>query len=505
MKPFRTAAGAAALVLAAGAAHAQGPDARVLPRGIMEVGALGIYSGYNERFDGGRQPLGPAFEALLQPRADSLVRRALGPLRSNLNGFFAATGAAVNTDDLSGGSVTALLSGDARDVPIRVALGLTNRITVDATLPVSRRGTSVRGIFLEGGTIGVNPDTALNRRLLERAGATFGPLGGSALLPIEGTAAGDELRARLRAIDAAAGDSLRLPTRVVSIPELLSDATRAGLLSPAEVDALTLGSGRTPFLIGDLELGARFRLAGNAPLWGIPADSVFVRGFRAVAGARVRLPTGRLGKSLFLLEEPALRGHLGVGGDVAADWFLSRRWWVTGSAETQILFGANVPRLAFTAGNPFPDTSQTRVIRRQPGALVAASVTPRYRLTNEFSFAGQYRFVAGGAVTYSGEGSEFLGPIPGVQARTAHQLGFGASYTTVTAYAAGRAPFPIDVSLLYARTLAGTGGAPADTRLEVGFRAYYPAFGRRRAAPATPAVAPATTPADTARTAPPAP
>jgi hypothetical protein len=498
MKPFRTAAGAAALVLAAGAAHAQGPDARVLPRGILEVGALGIFSGYNERFDGGRQPLGPAFEALLQPRADSLVRAAVGPLRSSLNGFFAATGGAVNTDDLSGGTVTALLSGDARDVPVRIALGLTNRITVDATLPLSRRGTSVRGIFLEDGTIGANPDAALNRRLLERAGASFGPLGGGAFLPLEGTTAGDELRARLRAIDPAAGDSLRLPTRGVSIPELLSDATRAGLLSPAEVDALTLRGGRTSFLIGDLELGARFRLAGEAPLWGIPSDSVFVRGFRAAAGARVRLPTGRVGRSLFLLEEPALRGHFGVGGDVAADWFLSRRWWVTGSAETQILFGANVTRLAFTAANPFPDTSQTRVIRREPGALVAASVTPRYRLTNEFSFAAQYRFAAGGAVTYSGEGSEFLGPILGVQARTAHQLGIGASYTTVAAYAAGQAPFPIDVSLLYARTLAGTGGAPADTRLELGFRAYYPAFGRRRAAPA----APPAPPADTTRTAP---
>ena len=43
MKPFRTAAGvAAALVIAAGAAHAQGPDARVLPRGTIELRIQGI-------------------------------------------------------------------------------------------------------------------------------------------------------------------------------------------------------------------------------------------------------------------------------------------------------------------------------------------------------------------------------------------------------------------------------------------------------------------------------
>ncbi len=175
---------------------------------------------------------------------------------------------------------------------------------------------------------------------------------------------------------------------------------------------------------------------------------------------------------------------------MAGDWFPSRRWWVTGAADAQLLLGSDITRLAFTAENPFPDTAQTRVLRREPGLRVAASLTPRYRLTNELSFAAQYRLEVAGATAYAGEGAELLGPIELIAARTAHRVGVGAGYTTVGAYAAGRAPFPAEVSLLYGRTLAGTGGAPADTRLELGVRAYYPAFNRPRRAAA---------PADTTR------
>lgn len=509
MKPFRTAAAAAALVLAAGAAHAQGPDARVLPRGFLEVRALGLFSGYDERFSGGRDPLGSGFETLLQPLAQTAITPEIATLRTRLGALFAATGGGGDTTGLTGGNVRALLSGDARDVPFTLALGLTRRLTVEATLPIHRRETAVRGIFLEGGTVGANPNATQNGALLAQLGEAYRALGAGDFLPLEGTAAAVALKARLAARSPTAADSLLFPTRGVSIPELLSDADRVALLTAQDTAALTLGKGRSPYLLGDVEIGGRFRLAGNAPEWALPEDSVFVRGFRAVAGARVRLPTGKLGRSLYLLEEPALRGHFGVAGDVAGDWFLSRRWWVTGAAEASVLFGTDVTHLAFSAENPFPDTSQTRVLRREPGALIAASLTPRYRLTRELAFAAQYRFESSGGVTYSGAGSELLGPLENVGARTAHRLGIGASYTTVAAYSAGRSPFPAEVSLLYGRTLAGTGGAPADTRLELGVRVYYPALWQpRRAAPdtvAAPAPPPAPTgasrtPADTSRT-----
>jgi hypothetical protein len=221
-----------------------------------------------------------------------------------------------------------------------------------------------------------------------------------------------------------------------------------------------------------------------------------MRGFRAAAGARVRFPTGPRNQGVFLLQEPARTGLFGVSGDAVADWFLSSRWWVSADAAAQLVAGAEVQRLAFSDELPFPDTTQRRSLRRTQGVIFGAGVTPRYRLTREFSFAAQYRFESAGGVTYTGEGAGRIGPIENVAAQTAHRVGAGASYSTVGAYAAGRASFPAEVSLLYARTLAGTGGAPAATRLEFGVRAFYPAFGRpRRAAPA-PAPPP---PADTTR------
>ncbi|HEX8362030.1 MAG TPA: hypothetical protein VF613_18070, partial [Longimicrobium sp.] len=279
---------------------------------------------------------------------------------------------------------------------------------------------------------------------------------------------------RVRARSPQAADSLALPTRGVSIQELLAVETRASRLTAQERDAIARRSAGTPFQLGDLELGARFRLAGAAPAWALPRDSVAARGFRATAGARVRLPTGRLGRTLYLLQDPAPRGHFGAAGDVAADWFLSRRWWVTGAADAQLLLGANITTLAYTPENAFPDTTQTLIVRREPGLRVGASVTPRYRLTQEFSFAAHYRFQSQGAETFSGDAP--LSPVQSIAAQTAHRFGIGASYTTVGAYAEGRAPFPVEVSLLYGRTVAGSGGAPADTRLELGVRAYYPAF-----------------------------
>jgi hypothetical protein len=187
MKPFRTAAGVLlALALAPSVGRAQGADARVLPRGMVEVRGLGIFSSYDERLGGGRSPLGTGLEALLQPRADSLSApevRALGP---RLAAFFQRTGGAGPTEAITAGTVTALLSGDARDVPLGVAVGLTRRITVEAVVPVVRRGTAVRGTFLENGNLGLNPSPGTNQRILGRVDTSFTALGNSPFLPVLG-------------------------------------------------------------------------------------------------------------------------------------------------------------------------------------------------------------------------------------------------------------------------------------------------------------------------------
>ena len=247
-------------------------------------------------------------------------------------------------------------------------------------------------------------------------------------------------------------------------------------------------SGRTNYFLGDTELGVRFQLARGPDAWSSgPVDSTFARGFRATVGGRVRIPTGSREAVLFPLQFAPEGGHWGFGGDAAADWFLSRRWWVTAAADAQVLFPTDVQRLAFAADVPFPDTTQVRTLRREAGARFGASVTPRYRLTREISFAGQYAFRHAGAVTLSAdEPAVLLGPIETLDARTAHALGLGMSYSTLAAYRAGESPFPAEFSLLYRRVVTGSGFQPAASSVELTARLFTRIFGGAARVPAPP-------------------
>src|SRR5215207_2071391 len=97
MKRSYLAAGALLLAaLAPAHARAQGEDARVLPRGWVELRAGGTYAQYDSRFaDGGTEPLGARFEAQIQTLADRLLEPVVPPLRTRLAAFFAGTAASV--------------------------------------------------------------------------------------------------------------------------------------------------------------------------------------------------------------------------------------------------------------------------------------------------------------------------------------------------------------------------------------------------------------------------
>jgi hypothetical protein len=118
-----------------------------------------------------------------------------------------------------------------------------------------------------------------------------------------------------------------------------------------------------------------------------------------------------------------------------------------------------------------------------PGAEIRLSVLPRYRLTREWSFAAAYSFQHVGATSYASADSLAafdLGPVERTDAMTAHMLGLGASYTTIPAFMEGRTPFPLEFSLLWRKTVAGSGYAPQAGIIEVGARVLYQAFGRPR-------------------------
>lgn len=498
MKPLSGVALAAAAITALTPldARAQGPDARVLPRGMVELRVLGAYTQFGERFGAdGRDPLGSGFDALIAAPATFLATSAADSVRTRLAGFYQRTQDETGGEtplDLEAGTARSKLSADFRDVAATVALGLSSRLTLEASSSLHRRGTVVRGLLLEGATLGINPDPDRNAGILLQVDSTYAATVGR-YLPLRESAAGRELQRRVQQI---AGDTLTLPTAAIPVAALLGDETLPAVDSIGEV-MLGAGSERTPYFLGDTYVGARFQLARSIDGWSAPLDSAGSTGFRATLAGRVRLPTGSRSATLFPLQFPPEGGHWGVAGDAAADWFLSSRWWVSAAGSFEMTFPADVRRLAFSEALPFPDSTSVRTLRREPAPRFAAWVTPRYRLTREIAFAAQYAFQHVGEATLSGgEDPVLLGPIETTGAQTAHAVGLGMSYSTLAAYQRGTSPFPAEVSLLYRTVVAGSGHAPKAGRIELQGRLYARVFGgpRRPAAPAE-ETAPAAPPA----------
>lgn len=499
----------ALLVLTAAAAPAralaQDAEAWVLPRGLLEVSAGGIFTNYDTRMGFGDPALGAEFVGPMRNAAERITAPAQAAARAGFADLFASTTdpdpstATPLPDSLVAGSLALRLTGDERIVPFTFRYGLTSRLTLSLMVPIERRGTSAAGPYLAGGTLGVNPDRDGNADVLAGVDPRFEALGGGLLLPVAGTAAAVELQERLRAISAP--DTLSLPTNAITMADLLAEDEAGELLTPEERAALGLVSARRPYQLGDVQFGARFLLIRGPAGWPFP-DSVTGRSLRTSVGARVRLPTGRSG-TRFFSEIPTGNGHFGAGLDVLNDIFLSSRWYVNTSASLDVLFPADVQRLAFSATRPFPADTALRTVRRAPGPRLALSVTPRWRLTDEISFSGEYALLAQRRVEYSG-GEEGLLQSP-VEWRTGgslHAIGVGARYSSLQAFARGRARVPFEVSLSVSRAVTGGGAAPQTASVRVMGRIFLDPRIFARLLPDDPppadtAVPPAGPPADT--------
>jgi hypothetical protein len=480
--PFRTTLALTLLLLAAAPAPAQDADAWVLPRGKLELTGTGVFTHYQRRLGGdglGSEFAQPFQELALQALGDSLARANVGTrlLWSRL------TGGAALPDSLVPGTTSLRLRADIRQVPLTVRYGWRDRITLFATLPIERRAVSSLGPFLLGGNVGLNPDAARNRTALSNIDPALAGYGGGLLLPTRGSQLGDSLQALLRA---RGTDTLNLPTRTVDFANLQANNQLAAF------DSLSNSRG---YRFGDVQVGARFLLTPGPPGWPIP-DTVQRRAVRTSVGVRGRLPTGARGTT-FRTELVPGGGHFGVGVDAFNDVFLSRRWLVSASASFDVLLPANVQRLAFAADRPFPPDTAVRTVRREPGSQLAFNVVPRWRLTRELSFAGQYAFTRSGATTYTGD--VLPSPVETLDAWMAHAAGIGARYSTLRAYSLGQAAVPVEVDLSVLSAFAGSGEAPAYSQVRIIGR-FHPHRGLLPGPDSIPAPPPV--PADTTAPAP---
>ncbi|WP_420125738.1 hypothetical protein [Longimicrobium sp.] len=462
MKLSSRAACALLALLAAAAparAAAQEAEAWVLPRGLLEISATGSYAGWDTRLDG--MPFGAELIGPYQTLANRLLGGQAEPVQAALTDLFANTidpDSASDPLSLSPGALSLRFGGDVRSVPFNVRYGLTDRLTVFAVLPLERSGTVVFGPYFTGATLGLNPDTTVNRRVLAELDPRYAELGRGLLLPTRGSADGIELQSRLRAREDGGGDTLLLPARPLNFDDILARPDLRAQLSETEAAALGIVSTRRPYHLGDIQLGARFLLIPGPPGWPHP-DTIIRRSLRTSLGVRLRLPTGS-GDTRLPTEVPPGGGHLGLGVDVLNDVFLTQRWYVNVSASGDWMLPADVQRQPFTLAQPFPVDTTLTTARRSPGPRVAFSVTPRWRLTDEISFHGEYAMLAQARTRYEAGDSLLPSPFDWRTGGAMHALGLGMRYSSLQAFARGRARVPFELTLSASEAVLGTLQAP---------------------------------------------
>lgn len=499
---------------------AQLPDPYVVPRGALRVGFDPQWTSWAELFSvgGTRIPLGAYYSA------DALGTSLLPTLADARDAIRSITGDGQFT--FNAGAFRTTLDADIRRFPFTLAVGLSSRLTLEATVPlVTTRVKSAASVDSTTSDAGWNPaSTQAPVGAFDSLTTLLADLDASAALVEAGIAAGsygcptgptcDEARDLVTTIRALAAD-LRVMTGFDAVvsgsgivppfsPTATSTAGQAVLQAVADVDARLAALGEAPLTatlplptvpvgtdamdpvlgeaqfgysaaslnpgetiklsgLGDIELGLRYAVAQGAA-------------FRAVLGALVRLPTGKKQDDPddYVDIAPA-DGQLDIGlrldgafepGSAVGIWF---------SGGYLMQFGDRIIKRVRRADQPIVPISQTATVERNLGDEFRASVHPALRLAPGFRVfvsAGYYRRLAD---RYTLAGTT----VPELEALTAMTLwtvGGGVWYRMERNRRAFR--LPVEAGFHYDTALSGDGGtAPKGGRMSLSLRFFYNLWG----------------------------
>lgn len=427
------------------AAVAAQEDAFPIPRGTIRLEAAGGYAEWDAtRGDGGGlAPLGQPFSVPLT--ADNFA--PLAATQAELNRFFGATGSGAGDATPSSftlGELNVQAAAERTELPLRVEIGLTGRIALRTGVRIGRERVGLPGVLLSGGTLGVNPDPAGNAARLAAIDSSFAALGGASFLPLAGSALGAALQERV----AARGGRLVLPDST------LGPVAAAALLAPAP---------ERRWRVETAEAGLRLQLLGAGDTTASP------RGIRAAVTADASVPlAGNVARSPLL---PGLRegSTAELRTAVLADIGASRRLWATVAARFALRAEGETER--FGAGAGFASDTLAAAVRVNPGDGWSAEASPRFQLTEEISFAGSY--------AYEHRGADAFADGAGLGERNAQTVGFAARYSTLPAWLRGESRVPFEAELRVRSVVAGSGGVPDATVLELRGSLFRRLWGRR--------------------------
>ncbi|MDX1568417.1 MAG: hypothetical protein R3223_11495, partial [Longimicrobiales bacterium] len=432
---------------------------------------------------------------------------------------------------LSLGRTRARLQARTIRIPVQVDLGITDWLTVGATVPFLKQRTEVGFIHSADTTnadLGLTPATGpgtstelflqdVSQAVAEmqsQADATCSADPGSPecqsaqsaaqdgqlfldgvsagyampLFPFQDSGAGGALRTRLADLDSRFQNhgvtSLPPPDAMPLAAGPLSQQDYQGVLAQSAfgVSASPLTTWQSPWEIGDVEVhGALRLLEGRRPEaegWGLGSWLLGV-------GGLARFGTGRIDEPDDFLDRGAGDGQMDLEGRVFGDVTLARRLGLWADVRYGIQMEGTVPRRISPPEVGFPPVAHRADVTWDPGDYLDLEVAPRIRLTPDLALAARYRYFTKQSDGYGlaagaspGAGVPPVNVLEAETSQTLHETGISVVYSTLRAVRAGRSGRPFEVRVRYRLAVGGSGGqTPKASRMEVGARFFWNLWG----------------------------
>ena len=506
-------------------------DARTLPKGTFMFRALNAWTRIDEVYDAAADSARP-----LHPIGKSFTFDSVGVRQFP---GLAAAQQALRT--LTGDPNLALNIGktfanvDARYVttPFSLSYGITDRLTIGATVPVVQTQTNVfvqlnpRNVYNTlsrlhvlvdntGANVGPNPAQLGNAQAISANQNVLGQLGNAkvaltaylANCAQSGTCSAADVATANAALSKTIAFEAAIQTLYGTSPQASSFAPFAAAQQQVLAQLAALAATISNLLGSSVDLGTPY--AAQAPAANLqlqqlvtaksgPAyDSLgsptrlsignveiatlfkLLDGFHDTTGVRMRATLRgvlsiatplQLVSGTVPYEVGIGTGQTNVDGGAIVDIGLGRRFMTTLAGQyTVYLTSAQIPRMPNSDYSLFPMDSEVAGTWRE-GNAIQAEAMPRFLLTDYFTIHGAYTIRHQAASKYT---SPDVAEPPMIAASTEQRIGWGFGYSTVARYARSVSVVPLEVFYTHLQTITASGGlTPRYSRDQIEFRIYY--------------------------------
>ncbi|MEJ2336018.1 MAG: hypothetical protein P8Y26_10370 [Gemmatimonadales bacterium] len=206
--------------------------------------------------------------------------------------------------------------------------------------------------------------------------------------------------------------------------------------------------------------------------------------FRTTIGAKYRFPLGNVNGAPYLdpsnfLAIPIGDGTTDIEIAVFQDIRVGPRFLFLASGYFGFQMEDEVDLRVNPPDQPFGLASTLGTLQRKLGNYIAARLAPQFNINNALSIGAEYSYWSKGSDEYQLlAGSEPTAePLELETSQTRQMLGFGIFYRTQDLWEVGRTSLPVEVSLVYQTSIAGSGGqTPAGDQVIVYLRLPFKVF-----------------------------